>query len=91
MSKKHKSGRHEAPAPAPAATATAPATPAGPTPAPTVAVNPPPRPDTGKIDDAVVFEILERARESGFDAYVAPQPDELPMANRREDILIVRP
>jgi hypothetical protein len=42
------------------------------------------------IDDAVVLEILRRARERGFDAYVVPQPSELPMANRREDILIMR-
>jgi hypothetical protein len=47
--------------------------------------------DTAKIDDAVVFEILHRARDKGFDAYVVPQAADLPMANRREDILIVRP
>jgi hypothetical protein len=47
--------------------------------------------DTPKIDDAVVLEILHRARDKGFDAYVCPQMDDLPMANRREDILIVRP
>lgn len=45
----------------------------------------------GKIDDAVVFSILMRYREAGFDAYVLPQEAELPMANRREDILIQRP
>lgn len=43
------------------------------------------------IDDAVVFSILHRARLAGFHAYVIPQPAELPMANRREDILIIRP
>jgi hypothetical protein len=46
---------------------------------------------SAKIDDAVVLEILRRARAKGFDAYVGPQSDDLPMANRREDILIVRP
>jgi hypothetical protein len=47
--------------------------------------------EPAKIDDAVVLEILRRARDKGFDAYVVPQSDGLPMANRREDILIVRP
>jgi hypothetical protein len=44
-----------------------------------------------QIDDTVVFSILSRARMQGFDAYVLPQPTDLPMANRREDILIRRP
>ena len=48
-------------------------------------------PERGKIDDAVVLSILGRARAAGFDAYVLPQAPELPMANRREDILITRP
>jgi hypothetical protein len=47
--------------------------------------------DPGKMDDAVVLGLLARARAAGFDAYVVPQPGELPMANRREDILIRRP
>jgi hypothetical protein len=47
--------------------------------------------ETGKIDDAVILSILARCRASGFDAYVLPQPADLPMANRREDILIIRP
>jgi 2-polyprenyl-3-methyl-5-hydroxy-6-metoxy-1,4-benzoquinol methylase len=44
-----------------------------------------------QIDDAVVFALLQRARTAGFDAYVLPQNPALPMANRREDILIIRP
>jgi hypothetical protein len=48
-------------------------------------------PEPGKIDDAVIFALLQRARGQGFDAYVLPQADGLPMANRREDILIRRP
>jgi len=44
-----------------------------------------------QIDDSVVFSILSRARLQGFDAYVLPQPTDLPMANRREDILIRKP
>jgi hypothetical protein len=47
--------------------------------------------ERSKIDDAVVLAILGRARAAGFDAYAVPQAPELPMANRREDILIVRP
>jgi Methyltransferase domain len=48
-------------------------------------------PEPNKIDDAVIFSVLMRARASGFHAYVVPQDDRLPMANRREDILIRRP
>lgn len=44
-----------------------------------------------QIDDAVVMGLLQRARSQGFDAYVVPQNACLPMANRREDILITRP
>lgn len=44
-----------------------------------------------QIDDTVVFALLQRARAQGFDAYVVPQNPALPMANRREDILITRP
>jgi hypothetical protein len=44
-----------------------------------------------QIDDSIVFSILGRARAAGFDAYVLPQGRALPMANRREDILIQRP
>jgi len=43
------------------------------------------------IDDAVILAIIMRARAAGFDAYIVPQNVALPMANRREDILIVRP
>ena len=44
-----------------------------------------------QIDDSVVFAILQRARAAGFQAWVVPQPAALPLANRREDILIARP
>lgn len=43
------------------------------------------------IDDAVVLALLARARSEGFDAYVVPQGEALPMANRREDVLITKP
>jgi len=42
------------------------------------------------IDDAVIFSILTRCRNTGLEAYLLPQNKELPMANRREDILIER-
>jgi hypothetical protein len=44
-----------------------------------------------QIDDAVIFAVVQRARAAGFDAYLVPQHASLPMANRREDILITRP
>jgi hypothetical protein len=48
-------------------------------------------PEPGKMDDSVVLGLLARARSAGFHAWVLPQSAELPMANRREDILIRRP
>ena len=47
--------------------------------------------EPAEIDDSVVLALLMRARAAGFDAYVLPQMDLLPMANRREDILIRKP
>lgn len=46
--------------------------------------------EEGQIDDAVVLSLIARARAQGFNAYIVPQPTLLPMANRREDILILR-
>lgn len=43
------------------------------------------------IDDGVILGLLGRARDAGFDAYVVPLGPGLPLANRREDILVVRP
>jgi hypothetical protein len=48
-------------------------------------------PEHGRIDDSIVLSILLRARLAGCDAYVLPQNKDLPMANRREDLLIIRP
>ena len=42
------------------------------------------------FDDGIVFGILQRYRNFGYQTYVMPQDPALPMANRREDILIVR-
>lgn len=47
--------------------------------------------EPGKIDDAVILGVIMRARAQGCDAYWLPQSPTLPMANRREDVLIVRP
>lgn len=47
--------------------------------------------ELGHIDDSVVLALLTRARNQGFHAWVVPQGANLPMANRREDILIRRP
>ncbi len=43
-----------------------------------------------KIDDGIIFGILQRYRNFGFETYLLPQPASLPMHNRREDILIVK-
>lgn len=47
--------------------------------------------DFKKIDDSVLLSIVQRARSFGYNAYLMPLGDELPMSNRREDILIRRP
>ncbi len=47
--------------------------------------------ETGKIDDSILIGLVLRARAAGCDAYLVPQPDTLPMANRREDLLIRKP
>jgi hypothetical protein len=47
--------------------------------------------EPGTIDDSVVMALVARARAQGFHAWVVPQAAPLPMANRREDILIRRP
>jgi hypothetical protein len=47
--------------------------------------------EVDSIDDSVLMALMMRARLAGFDAYLVPQNDELPMANRREDVLIIRP
>ena len=45
----------------------------------------------GRLDDAAVLGLVARARAAGFHAWVVPQDSRLPMANRREDLLAVRP
>jgi hypothetical protein len=47
--------------------------------------------EPNSIDDSVLLSLVMRSRQQGFDAYLLPQPADLPMANRREDLLICRP
>jgi len=47
--------------------------------------------EPGEMDDAVVLALLARVRAQGFHAWAVPQAVDLPMANRREDILIRKP
>lgn len=49
------------------------------------------QPLRGKIDDAVLAGCIARAQAGGCDAYLVPQPSTLPMANRRDDLLIRKP
>lgn len=44
-----------------------------------------------RIDDSVILGVIMRARAQGCDAYWLPQGQALPMANRREDVLIIKP
>ena len=45
----------------------------------------------GGIDDSVIMSLALRARNAGFHSFILPQDARLPAANRREDLLIVRP
>lgn len=42
------------------------------------------------LNDQFVLSVVAYCRERGFDSYVIPQSPDLPMANRREDILVIR-
>ena len=44
----------------------------------------------GKLDDSMIFAIMQRYRNGGHETYLLPQNDDLPFATRREDILIVK-
>lgn len=44
-----------------------------------------------KIDDGVLIGLLMRLRISGLHAFLMPQTPNLPMSNRREDLLVIRP
>jgi cyclopropane fatty-acyl-phospholipid synthase-like methyltransferase len=45
----------------------------------------------GGLTDAVLFGLMARGSEAGFDAYLLPQPPTLPMPQRRVDLLFERP
>jgi 2-polyprenyl-3-methyl-5-hydroxy-6-metoxy-1,4-benzoquinol methylase len=47
--------------------------------------------EPGQIDDGVLIGLLQRCRGFGFHAWLVPQDASLPMANRREDLLIEKP
>jgi hypothetical protein len=47
--------------------------------------------EPGQLDDGVILGLIARMRNAGFHAFVLPQGPDLPMANRREDILIIKP
>lgn len=44
-----------------------------------------------QIDDAILAGIIQRAQACGCDTYLVPQAKNLPMQNRRDDLLIKRP
>ncbi len=44
-----------------------------------------------RMDDATILALVNRARAAGYDAWVVPQPEALPMSNRREDLVFARP
>jgi len=45
----------------------------------------------GEIDDSVICSIISRSRAQGCEAYIVPQRYDLPMQNRREDVIIIKP
>jgi hypothetical protein len=47
--------------------------------------------ESNQLDDAVLFSLALRARLAGFHSYLLPQASDLPMANRREDLLVCKP
>ena len=47
--------------------------------------------EPGQIDDAALLGLVLRARSAGYHAFLVPQAADLPMANRREDLLVVKP
>jgi SAM-dependent methyltransferase len=47
--------------------------------------------ERGRIDDSLLLALLERIRTAGYDGFLVPQPNDLPLANRREDLLVYRP
>lgn len=48
-------------------------------------------PELNAIDEKVLDSIVKYVRIRGCDAYIVPQPEFLPMANRRDDLIIRKP
>jgi len=46
--------------------------------------------EPGQLDDGLILGLIARMRNAGFHAFVLPQGADLPMATRREDVLIMR-
>lgn len=46
--------------------------------------------EPGEIDDGVMLGLLARLRGAGLNAFVVPQQPGLPMATRREDLLVLK-
>lgn len=44
--------------------------------------------ESGHINDEIILALLHRFRRAGADAFAVPQPADLPLFNRREDILV---
>ncbi len=51
----------------------------------------PAQPAKGRIEDTLLAALVARAHAQGCDAYILPQHPSLPMANRRDDLLILKP
>jgi hypothetical protein len=47
--------------------------------------------EENKIDDGVMLSLFQRYRNFGFETYILPLDANLSLANRREDLMIVRP
>lgn len=47
--------------------------------------------ESNSFDDSVVISLILRARQAGFHSFIVPQDPNMPLSNRREDILIVNP
>ena len=46
--------------------------------------------DSGRIDDGLIMAMLTRYRSMGYESYLLPQPEQLPLSNSREDLLFTR-
>lgn len=47
--------------------------------------------DSNQIDDGILIGMILHARNRGFHGYIIPQDSSLPMSNRREDLLFIKP